>query len=164
MKKELELLSIVEVSDDYIRCSVCGKWHPIQSYNNDNGNIRTRTNCKDCYELPFDDMKSLKEKTEILYKTSEYKTLSRNLGYENHLRENVSTKNELLKEAKAYLKKIKELPDDGLFTEFNNSDEYNSAYFSKPGFPLYEKATHCDYPYDYPKSLDNKPIYFIYNN
>lgn len=165
MKRRLELLSIVEVPDDYISCSICGKWHPIQAYNNDNLNIQTRTNCKSCYELPFDDMKELKGKTKSLYQTIEFKILSRTFGKEVELRDSVLTKEELLKEAKAYLKKIKELPDDGLFTEYNHGNEDESSYFSKPNFFNFIKATNSnyDYPFEYPKTLDNKPIYFANN-
>lgn len=163
MKRRLELLTIVEVPDDYIRCTVCGKWYPIQAYNNENLNIQKRTNCKSCYELPFDDMKELKEKTESLYQTIEFKILSSTFGKEIELRDNVLTKEELLKEAKAYLKKIKELPDDGLFTQFNHGDEESSPYFSKPTFLTFVNATHYDYPNGYLEKLDNKPIYFANN-
>lgn len=162
MRRRLELMEIVTVPEDYIRCSVCGKWHPIQAYNNDGGNYQSRTNCKSCYEMPFEDMKVLKAKTENLYKTSEYKNLSEKFSKDELVRNNCITKEELIARAKDALKQLEELPDDVLFTEYSYND-YDGTSFDKPEFTKYFSKTDGDYPYGYPTEIDGKKIWYKNN-
>lgn len=70
MKKvfDIETLSMIEVPEDYIRCSICKKWKaPVEYCRNKDGK-QTRTNCESCYMMDFDEMKSLSKRTrKILY-------------------------------------------------------------------------------------------------
>lgn len=156
MKKVLELLEIVEVPEDYIQCSVCGKFHPYDSYKKPEEKQRSRTNCKTCYEMPHVDMMDLKEKTQTVLKSREYYNKSMKLRNELMVSSNAITKQELIEKAKAYVESLNELPDDALFTDVH---EYNDIYFETPKFPRHVKAN-GNYPCDYPREIDGKPIYF----
>lgn len=158
MRKVLQLLEIIEVPDDYIRCSVCGKWHEPSQYRNDDENFQSRTNCTSCHNLPYEHMKKLKEETKEFFKSYEYKNKSRKLNNLIYVSNNISTKEELIQSALEYIERLKVLPDDVLFTEFH-SCEYNGIEFSKPSFGDFIKVDR-NYPYEYPIEIDGKQIYY----
>ena len=158
MRKVLQLLEIIEVPDDYICCSVCGKWHEPSQYRDEDENFQSRTNCTSCYNLPYEHMKKLKEETKEFFKSYEYKNKSRKLKNLIYVSNNISTKEELIQSALEYIERLKELPDDVLFTEFH-SYEYNGIEFSKPSFSNFTKVDR-NYPYEYPIEIDGKQIYY----
>ena len=160
MKTVMQLMDIVSVPDDYERCSVCGKWASVESFNNDDTKRRTRTNCVNCFLMPYDDMKALKEETQNLYNSPVYKEKSRRFAKESELRASGITKDVLVSRVESYLCKIKELPDDALFVDYYRGEE--ESYFGTPGFDCY-KLVDGDYPPGYPKALDGKLIYFKSN-
>lgn len=61
MKKvfDIETMSMIEVPEDYIRCSICKKWKPPVEYCRNKDGKQTRTNCESCYMMDFDEMKRL---------------------------------------------------------------------------------------------------------
>jgi len=158
--KVVQLLEIVEVPEDYIRCSVCGKYHPIESYNNNNSKSITRRNCFDCYSLPFDDMMKIKTETDKLYKTNDYVRLSTAVSKENTVRNGTISKNEMIEEIQKFLEEIKNLPDDILFTQ-TFYDDYDGQAFNKPCFIKLFKKADKDYPYGYPTEIDGSAVYYI---
>lgn len=58
----VKTLDVVEVPEDYIKCSVCGSWEPPESYTEREDGKQTRTNCKSCYESPSNLWDELKKK------------------------------------------------------------------------------------------------------
>lgn len=78
-----KLVSFTEKEEKLLRkCSCCGKFKPIGAYNstNDNNKPMERTNCYDCYMLPFEEMQELKaitrEKESAFQHSKEYKAYS----------------------------------------------------------------------------------------
>jgi DNA repair exonuclease SbcCD ATPase subunit len=159
--KVVQLLEIIDVPEDYIRCSVCGKYHPIESFNNDNSKKTTRRNCFDCYSLPFDDMIKLKNQTDELYKTNDYGQLSITVSKENEIRNGTLTKNEMIEEIQKSLEEIKNLPDDVLFTQTFYDDYYGTS-FNKPCFSKFFKKADKDYPCGYPTEINGFAVYYSY--
>ena len=92
--KVVELLEIKEVPDNWLNCTICGKYHPRESYHVNN--IQVRTNCNNCYELNYDDFNILAIETANLYKTIEYKTLVKQLNEELLFLNNSYTPDELI--------------------------------------------------------------------
>jgi len=150
---------VVDVPEEYACCSVCGCYHPMTSYNNDNNpKSYERTNCYNCYMLPFEEMKNLCEKTKEILKSDEYKKLSKTIGLENHLRSAAVSKEKLLDILNGYMETIKKLPNDVLFVDTFH-DDYNGSYLDKPDFETFKKCD-CNYPYAYKTELDGKKIYY----
>jgi hypothetical protein len=76
MKKIIDIYSAstIEVDDDAIECSVCGKWEPRSSYEKD-GEI-VRTNCFDCCNnTTYLDFPKIKEEVKQLKQNPKYKQL-----------------------------------------------------------------------------------------
>jgi len=150
---------IVDVPEDYVCCSVCHQYHPMTSYNNKNSSkAYDRTNCYNCYMLPFEDMKALDKKTELIFKSEEYKKLSKKVGLENHLRSAIVSKEELLSILNGYIEEVKNLPNDVLFVDVFYND-YDGHTLEKPDFDNFKKCD-GDYPYGYKTELDGKKIYY----
>jgi hypothetical protein len=64
-KKVIDINSkkIVDVPENHIECSVCGKWEDPSHYKKESESVQSRTNCTSCYNLPWDDMQSLGAQT-----------------------------------------------------------------------------------------------------
>lgn len=58
-------LRVIEVPNDYIKCSVCHKWMPKSSYCNEHG-VQVRTNCEECYQLKPENMVEIQKKNREL--------------------------------------------------------------------------------------------------
>ena len=66
MKKvfDIETLSMIEVPEDYIRCSICKKWKPLVEYCRiKSEKLWPRRNCESCHMMDFDEMKRLEHTT-----------------------------------------------------------------------------------------------------
>lgn len=161
--KVVQLLEVVNVPDDYERCSVCGKYHPIEMFNNDNSKTKTRTNCFECYNMPFVEMTTLKEQTNSLYKTNDYKELCHSVSRENEIRNAAVTKEELLENLESFIQEIKNLPDDIVFVE-SSYDDYYGVSFEKPCFSNIFIKADSDFPYGYPKEIDGLKVYINLNH
>lgn len=75
MKKVIELGQLVEVPDTYKECSVCGKFHPMESFSNDGSAKITRTNCKSCYVLSsqeWENLKTIKKNAKLSQEAENY--------------------------------------------------------------------------------------------
>lgn len=57
---DVNTVSMIEVPDDYKKCSVCGKWCEWNSFKNEDEEKQSRNNCRDCYNMPWEEMKELK--------------------------------------------------------------------------------------------------------
>lgn len=69
--------TVIEVPDDYIQCSVCGVWKDPIAYRNTGEERQSRTNCEVCYNMPYEEMKVLKEETNLVFRESLYQTVLR---------------------------------------------------------------------------------------
>ena len=72
---DLNTFTIIEVPDDYIQCSVCSIWKDPVSYRNAGEERQSRTNCDECRHMPYEEMKALKEETNLILRGSEGKKL-----------------------------------------------------------------------------------------
>ena len=130
--KVLQLNEIIDVPDNYIRCSVCGKYEPIESFIKEGDTFQSRTNCITCYSLPFKDMQELKESVKALYNTLEYKRLSRDLSEHLYLLNNSYSKDEVISNLLAQIDKIKK--DENELFLFNTPDnDYTGVVLIKQG-------------------------------
>lgn len=64
-------LKVVKVPETYVECSVCGHWKPFEDYCREPG-VMCRTNCKACYEMPWEGMKQLSIQTETDKEKNKY--------------------------------------------------------------------------------------------
>lgn len=63
MKTVIDICSFehISVPENWIECSVCGEYHPPESYRKNDEEKQSRTNCVSCYNMPFQEMKDLEE-------------------------------------------------------------------------------------------------------
>lgn len=73
----------------------------------------------------------------------------------NELAQCAKTKIELLQEAREYIKKLEELPNDVLYANYYSNSEYNEEYFTKPTFPKFEEFN----PYGDGFKINGKKLY-----
>lgn len=64
MKTVIELSYKREVPENYDECSVCGIFHPPESFRNEDQQSKSRTNCKSCYEAPSDQWNQIEQEKE----------------------------------------------------------------------------------------------------
>jgi hypothetical protein len=80
---DINTLKEIEVPTGYHECSVCGEYHPVEEFNNDNSKVRTRTNCSKCYNLKRDDFMKKIEETKNLKKSNKYNIIKNNIKRKN---------------------------------------------------------------------------------
>lgn len=71
---DIGTLTLKQVPKEYIECSVCGHYHPFESYCKDN--VQDRTNCEEYYNLPYKEMKAKGIKTSLVKsKSTDYRNV-----------------------------------------------------------------------------------------
>ena len=63
-------VALKTVPQEYIECSVCGQYHPEESYCKDG--VMVRTNCFDCYNLPMEEFKLKQIMLASIKKSNDY--------------------------------------------------------------------------------------------
>lgn len=115
---DLHSISMIEVPYDYKECSVCGKWCEGDSFKKEDEEAQSRSNCRDCYMMPWEDMKKLKIMTLEKYKSAAVRNfLSREIEKRNFFHNSISVQEmiealqSLPKDARLYMKQ------DGYYSE-----------------------------------------------
>lgn len=70
MKQVIDKINVkvIEVESTDIECSVCRKWKSETSFRREGQDRQSRTNCEDCFNMDWDDMKALSASTEEMIK------------------------------------------------------------------------------------------------
>ena len=140
MKKvfDIETLSMIEVPEDYIRCSICKKWKPPVDYCRNKDGKQTRTNCESCYMMDFDEMKSLESATKkILYSEKAQRILKEEFDKKEYYENSVPVE--------TMIEYLQSLPKNSrLFVE--QSGYYAEGKFGYVEYPIFKKSFD-DIPY-----------------
>ena len=156
-----ENMLIKEVPDNFYCCSMCGVHKEVTSFNNDNSNTRTRTNCKECYELSLEDFEKMKKERKSFEQSREYKDKYREFQYIKMIMNNSVSKEEYIQILLEQIEKIKtELPDNALVTEYT-CDDYDGVQLYKPFISIPRQNKHAEFGYDLKNKIDDKEIYYI---
>lgn len=73
---DIKTLSLIQVPATWIQCSVCGVYHSPSEYRKPDQEKQSRTNCTSCYNMQWDDMQDLKQRTADRFKSREYKAVA----------------------------------------------------------------------------------------
>ena len=156
--KRVQLLEIVDVPEDYKCCSVCGEYKPVYDYKNNDGDIY-RTNCKSCYELPYNDMIAKKQAVKSMLDLPENKKIVSLLYKKIYILNNAITKQEIIARMMEILEQTRALPDDALFVSYTWDDydgyELCPVYFDS----ITSASTNEEFSSKFPTSVDNKKLY-----
>jgi len=140
MKKvfDIETLSMIEVPEDYIRCSICKKWKPPVEYCRNKDGKQTRTNCESCYMMDFDEMKRLGSATKkILYSEKAQRILKEEADKQAYYENSVPVE--------TMIEYLQSLPKNSrLFVE--QSGYYAEGKFGYVEYPIFKKSFD-DIPY-----------------
>lgn len=134
MKKvfDIETLSMIEVPEDYIRCSICKKWKPAVEYCQNKDGKQTRTICESCYMMDFDEMKSLGSATDKIL----------NLEWVRRIRREESDKKEYYENSvpvEMMIEYLQSLPKNSrLFV--GQSGYYAEGKFGCVEYPIFKKS------------------------
>jgi len=124
---DIDTLKIKDIADNLHECSCCGKYYKIQDFNDDNLTVKTRTNCKKCYNLKWEEMRQLSEKIEKIKKSPAYRKVKNELKKLKEIEENSMDVEDLIQELQKLPKGSKVLiKQEGYYVE----EEF--GYFHKP--------------------------------
>jgi len=68
----IKTLSPIKVPQEWIQCSVCGEYSSPTEYRKPDQENQSRTNCTSCYEMQWNDMKALQQRTADIMKSWQY--------------------------------------------------------------------------------------------
>lgn len=84
MKKVIDLISvsIVEVPDNYIKCSICEGYYPPEDFRKPEQTKQTRTNCTECYEIDSKEWEKIEARVKAVKNSLAYKKLEYDMNTE----------------------------------------------------------------------------------
>lgn len=93
---DIETLSIIDVDDSFIECTVCGQYKQPESYRNADQEMQSRTNCRECYNLPTEEFRDKKSEIIELKKSNAYTNKVRQLREQQRIKNNSISVEEMI--------------------------------------------------------------------
>lgn len=130
-------LTVIEVPEDYMECSVCLEWRPMEDFMDKGKGHVCRTNCKDCYYLPYEEFLKKRQETadylSSLRASGKLRMVMRSLNLERDIRRSGVSKDEVRKMFEEILSAI---PEDAIVDMSIGSVFVEKVFLKKNLFQL----------------------------